>query len=88
MEKIYENGDVSVGRVISCTPHQLRIIADRLELAANQRAFPRDRCLYEIASGIVLSYSPNVSRSLLSKVSEPELISSDSDTIPQEMQLQ
>lgn len=69
MEKIHENGDVSVGRVIMCSPTQLRIIADRLEVAASQRAFPRDKCVYEIVPGIMLQYEPNITRSaLLAKI--------------------
>ena len=65
MEKILENGDVEVSRVIRCTPQQLRVIADRLDLAANQRAFPREKCLYSLANGIMLEYEPLLTRNSL-----------------------
>lgn len=65
MEKAYENGDVFVGRIINCTPTQLRIIADRLELAANQRAFPKEICLYPLVPGITLQFEPHLTRSAI-----------------------
>jgi hypothetical protein len=69
MEKAYENGDVFVGRIISCTPAQLRIIADRLELAANQNAYPKEICLYPLVPGITLQYEPFLTRSaILSRI--------------------
>lgn len=71
MEKAFENGDVFVGRIINVTPAQLRIIADRLELAANQRAFPKELCLYALVPGITLHYEPHLTRSaILSRIDQ------------------
>jgi hypothetical protein len=62
MEKIIDQGDVHSVKFVECTPAQLRIVADRMELAATQRALPGQALYYELTQSIVLIHNPNVTR--------------------------
>lgn len=60
MERVCENGTVYSVKFVQCSPEQLRQIADRMELAINQRSLPGETLYYELTSSILLIHQPNL----------------------------
>ena len=59
MEKIIDSNSPSSAKVLSCSPEQLRTIADRMEIEARQVTKVGEYVTYPLSTGITLLYSPS-----------------------------
>lgn len=58
MQKIADNQNPSSALVLSCTPEQLRMIADRLDQESRKVTAAGEHILYSLSDKITLIYSP------------------------------
>ena len=58
MDKATEHNSTQVARFLAVTPQQLRMIADRLELAATNAAERKDKVTYPVTQDIILYFDP------------------------------